>query len=132
MKSKFKYRFWDVKKKEMIEWNDEFFSDMSEVTSYSGSISYIKEEYLMQYTGVTDCNSKEICEADLVKVDLGGQRNREIEVEFIKGAFGVKLLKRTMYTDKEYYDFIPLYNIDSEDIEVVGNKYEGVNKNEKK
>lgn len=119
----FKYKYWDEENCEIVEWDDEFFYDTYSVTSYSGCVSYIKKENLMQFSGVLDCNLKEIYRGDLVKVDLGGQKNRLIEVEFSSGAFGVRLLKKTLHTDKEYYEFVPLCYIDSEDIELLGNKF---------
>ncbi len=62
MNREIKFRAWDGKR--MHEWDDEFFSDTSEVTQFSGLFSDIKMN-LMQFTGLLDKNGVEIYEGDI-------------------------------------------------------------------
>lgn len=57
MKREIKFRAWIIDENNMIPWHEDFFSDMSVVTSYDSAFpSHNPNVVLMQFTGLTDRN----------------------------------------------------------------------------
>ena len=82
--------------------------------------SYTANE-LMQFTGLHDCDGKEIFEGDLVKIidpyHYKGILGETFEVEFSDGVF-------CFYKDrKDGRDFYPLFEVD---VKIIGNIFEGI------
>ncbi len=109
-----KFRYWDGD--EIIKWDDFFFSDISAVTDYSGDFSYIEQDKLMQFTGLTDKNGKEIYEGDIIKYF---NRVAQIKYSDMYACF-------IMYSefDKQSFSLCDSINDSKRDLEVIGNVFE--------
>ena len=106
-----KFRAWDKENKKMIYNPDFVFPNYA----MDGNASVF---VLMQYTGLTDDNGKEIYEGDVVKVGvicITGVRELLGDVVYERGCFKIRL-------NDYVYDFISFDGVTS--IEVVGNVYE--------
>lgn len=113
----FKFRAWDEEESKMIEWYDEFFSDMSPVTRCSSYFSFIDME-LMQYTGLKDKNGCEIFEGDIVNVREAGHPFVNDWKGIVKMIDGCYLIENFKGTNGEFlYDEI-------RETEIIGNIYE--------
>lgn len=74
-----KFRAWHFQDKEMIQWDETFFSDMSKATNYSNDfVNNDTDIILMQFTGRYDCKKTPIYEGDIIEFDKrewGGNDN---------------------------------------------------------
>src|SRR5690625_4399673 len=75
---------------------------------------------LMQFTGLTDKNGKEIYEKDILDFD-----NRKHIVTFDNGGFGIwKDVRVDLYSNQMRKLHEPLWNLVVDECEVIGNIYE--------
>ena len=114
-----KFRAWDKNKKQMCTVDLICFQDLlNRETNYiegnrpDGTGMVLDGDFeLMQFTGLTDKNGKEIYEGDIVKSNPDGQFDRECEVEWVSGGFILTI------------DAEPVVWKLNRDVEVIGNKY---------
>ena len=111
----------------MVNWFEQFFSDMSSVTGWGSDFpdKDCKEVFLMQYTGLKDKNGKEIYEGDIL--DWGfwhkGDGERGV-VEFMKSwsSFALNFFSKHGGEGSDFlYKWIKQHK---EHIAVIGNIYE--------
>jgi uncharacterized phage protein (TIGR01671 family) len=116
-----KFRAWDKKEKEMISHNRLFRLDTSNELPFLPLLEKFKDEYeVMEHTGLTDKNGKEIYEKDVVDFD-----GKKYMVTFANGGFGIwKEIRTDLYSDetRDYYE--PLWNLILDGCEVIGNLFE--------
>jgi uncharacterized phage protein (TIGR01671 family) len=109
-----KFRCWDSRRNLMIS-NIHKTSNFNFVVMGKNNNSGYSHLTLMQFTGLTDKNGKEIYEGDRIK----GQSTGVCEVIFDKGCFAGQLKEQELPSM-----ILPLYIITNY-CEVIGNIYEG-------
>lgn len=116
-----KFRAWDKKNKEM-NYTDKATLHQGKAVKFNFMFPwrdniFIDEWQLMQFTGLTDKNGKEIYEGDI----LGGTPNMHI-MEVFMGKYGLCI----RFTDLGHKYTVPLMDdlFDNFDVEVIGNIYE--------
>lgn len=109
MSREIKFRFWDKDLKKMCE-RKPAHNDFSHPNIVP-----------LQFTGVKDRNGKEIYEGDLVNI-IGSEKKYLTEVLFDSGKFFMQTIRKERLKGV-CYDFWELFK---EDIELLGNIYEGM------
>ena len=120
-----KFRAWDEANNEMVYSDKEdcfYINTKGVLFMYSKKPTKKGEDYhkdynVMQYTGLKDKNGVEIFEGDLLRVL--DNKNGVLQVEFKNAYVGGWVL-----THNSTDDWLSLGARKSEDIEVIGNKYE--------
>lgn len=117
-----RYRAWLKKDKEMI--------DVEEINFYNGEFDFIGDAttwmcksndcVLMQSTGLTDKNDKEIFEGDILKVTNLSSWLEVVSFNEDKAMFVSKETKRKV-EETPLYD---LFNTDIFEVEIIGNIWE--------
>ena len=121
-----RFRAWDKEFKEMVQVDALVFDEQIIKATYkNGNIvkEDLKNYVLMQSTGLTDKNGKEIFEGDILKVTDDEQSWLEV-VSFNenKAMFVSKEIKRKIdIPESPLYD---LFNTDIFEVEIIGNIYE--------
>lgn len=121
-----RFRAWDKEFKEMVQVDALVFEEqLIKATYKNGNVvkEDLKNYVLMQSTGLTDINSKEIFEGDILKVTDDEQSWLEV-VSFNenKAMFVSKEIKRKIdIPESPLYD---LFNTDIFEVEIIGNIYE--------
>lgn len=120
-----KFRYWNPGPKKMVEVIFIHFMD-SEVTFLNGLFYQtlpLREEYLMQSTGLFDKNGTEIFEGDIIKMRFPRDRRFIGRFKVIKDpvSTGIALLDENLTNEGfNLYNYMPDY------YEVVGNVFEEV------
>nr|DAJ91483.1 MAG TPA: YopX protein [Caudoviricetes sp.] len=121
---KTKYRYWNPGPQTMVEVITINFMD-PEVTFSTGQFWQtlpLREEYLMQSTGLFDKNGTEIFEGDIIKMRFPRDRRFIGKFKVIKDpvSTGIALLDENLTNEGfNLYNYMPDY------YEVVGNVFEG-------
>lgn len=119
-----KFRYWNPGPKEMVEVIFIHFMH-SEVTFLTGRFYQtlpLREEYLMQSTGLFDKNGTEIFEGDIIKMRFPRDRRFIGRFKVIKDpvSTGIALLDENLTNEGfNLYNYMPDY------YEVIGNVFEG-------
>lgn len=107
----------------MVEWNNNFFADYSEVTHWGDEFpNNDPSSILMQYTGLHDKNGMEIYEGDIIQASdfyLGDS--------FIKASKGEVIFDNGAFCVKAHTESIGDLNseaVSNYQVEVIGNIYE--------
>lgn len=120
MKDRFKYRAWDKENKKYIydvEKGLQFYSTAGNLRVLTlAEVAESSKYDLEQCTGLTDKNNKLIYEGDIVKYHVIKKSSFPIEREVL--AFKTKKV-----TFKKGY-FSPVFNLDLNDVEIIGNIHE--------
>jgi uncharacterized phage protein (TIGR01671 family) len=128
MSREFKFRAWDLNKKEMLYFDGIFnkkpYTERSSFSQYESCPEYHKLE-IMQYTGVKDKNGNKIYEGDLIsylsvsdqEISVGG----EIIYDDRMSSYMVCFYATNMFEED---NILPLFDYEYENIEVIGNIYE--------
>lgn len=120
---KIKFRAWDKVNKKIhpvLEINFKY----KEITIKRDSTNYFlsfNQIELMQFTGIKDCNEKEIFEGDIckIKVFFGDRWSYcNLPIIFKDGSFGYEL-----YEGSNTYKFMPIVR----DEKVIGNIFQNIN-----
>lgn len=122
-----KFRYWNPGPKEMVEVIFIHFMH-SKVTFLTGRFYQtlpLREEYLMQSTGLLDKNGTEIFEGDIVKMKFPRDRRFIGKFKVIKDPVSPKIVFLDESLTTEAFD---LYNYMGDYYEVVGNVFEEVEK----
>lgn len=113
-----RYRAWDKEFKEMVQVDALVFDEQIIKATYkNGNIvkDDLKNYVLMQSTGLTDKNGKEIFEGDILKV------NDWLEVVSFSEEKAMFVSKEISFSETPLYD---LFNTDIFEVEIIGNIYE--------
>lgn len=127
---KTKYRYWNPGPKEMVDVIFIHFMH-SEVTFLNGLFYQtlpLREEYLMQSTGLLDKNGTEIFEGDIIKMLFLLDRRRIERCVVVRDTDSPMLV---MVDNKSSTKIFNLYECNREYYEVIGNVFEGELENEK-
>lgn len=118
MQRELKFRAWDIKNNQMIDWNtltQSVWNNNSAQLLYSVMVLLKPNYILQQFTGLQDKNKKEIYEGDIVKVK-GTKKVGVYTTEIIWHRSGFKLLENKTYL-MDFY-------ITKSMVEIIGNIYE--------
>lgn len=133
MNREIKFRAWDINKKTFIPLDywaivttnfNAFGIMLKDWENYKeGEYFYEHSQVLMQFTGLKDCNGKDIYEGDLCNAWIIPKSNHEFinEVIYLDGSFGYK------DSDGEFHPFATHDDISKpliQDWEVIGNVFE--------
>lgn len=127
---KTKYRYWNPGPKNMVDVIFIHFMH-SEVTFLNGLFYQtlpLREEYLMQSTGLFDKNGTEIFEGDIIKMRFPRDKRFIGRFKVIKDTISPKIVIIDESLTTEKFD---IYNYKSDYYEVIGNVFEGERENEK-
>ena len=117
-----RYRAWDKEFKEMVRVDALVFDEQIIKTTYKNG-NVVKEDLknyvLMQSTGLTDKNGKEIFEGDVLKVTNLSSWLEIVSFNEDKAMFVSKETKRKV-EETPLYD---LFNTDIFEVEIIGNIY---------
>lgn len=113
-----RYRAWDKEFKEMVQVDALVFEEQIIKATYKNG-NVVKEDLknyvLMQSTGLTDKNGKEIFEGDVLRV------NDWLEVVSFSEEKAMFVSKEISFSETPLYD---LFNTDIFEVEIIGNIYE--------
>jgi uncharacterized phage protein (TIGR01671 family) len=115
-----RYRAWDKEFKEMVQVDALVFEQIIKATYKNGNVvkEDLKNYVLMQSTGLTDKNGKEIFEGDVLKVT---DKHSWLEVVSFSEKKAMFVSKESGFPESPLWE---LFNTVLFEIEIIGNIYE--------
>ncbi len=119
-----KFRAWHIESKKMISWND-IIRNKELLQSFFGNEHYATNppRYFyerMQFTGLLDCEGKEVFEGDVLEVTSNNDGQKYITTFKVDLINGLHIDTLSLCMDICLYD----YEVTSSNCKIIGNLYE--------